>query len=171
MNRDLQLKLQAYVDGELSGRKAREVEQLLTNDAEAKALANELTMTKQVLAGNEPALSLPESREFYWSKIAREIERPEVVQRSRLWDTLFGWRKYLAPIAGMALVVFLAIGTLNQNVSDDFGHVAEVQNLSEHTGSFSFRSSDNMFVVWVYEKPQSPDTEPELIEEDDVTVQ
>ena len=38
---------------------------------EALALADELRMTRAVLAGNEPERAVPESREFYWSKVRR----------------------------------------------------------------------------------------------------
>jgi hypothetical protein len=34
-------------------------------------------------------------------------------------------------------------------------HLAEIVNLSDETGSYSFRSqSENMFVVWVYDRDQ-----------------
>jgi hypothetical protein len=41
-------------------------------------------------------------------------------------------------------------------------HLAEVENLSEHTGAYSFRShAENMFVVWVYDQNQEAPPEPE----------
>jgi len=50
-------------------------------------------------------------------------------------------------------------------------HLAEIENLSEHAGSLSFRSqSENMFVVWVYKKDQQPqEAEPDF--SDDTVVQ
>jgi len=74
MNQDRELQIQALLDGELSGRQARKVEQWLAGDADAQALAQELKATKTALAQNEPLLALPETREFYWSKIQRQIE-------------------------------------------------------------------------------------------------
>src|SRR6185503_4220325 len=110
MNQETQFKLQAYVDGELSGREAQRMAELTAQDVEAKNLAAELRMAKTILTGNEPELKLPESREFYWSKIHRQIERAEELQPRPEISPLYGWRKYLAPLAGVALVVFLGVG-------------------------------------------------------------
>src|SRR6266513_3336151 len=75
MKQELQLKLQAYLDGELPDGEAREAAGLLAQDAEARALLAELKKTRAALAGFETDIKLPESREFYWSKIEREIQR------------------------------------------------------------------------------------------------
>ena len=77
MSEEQQLKLQAFLDGELSENDSREVAAWLARDADATALVGELRNTRQALAGFEPALKVPESREFYWSKIQREIQHRE----------------------------------------------------------------------------------------------
>ena len=77
INHETELKLQAYLDGELSSGEAKAVEDLSTHDADARALFEELKLTKSVLAENELEVRLPESRGFYWSKIQRQIEREE----------------------------------------------------------------------------------------------
>ena len=77
MNDQEQLKLQAYLDGELPEAEAREVIDWLARDAAAAALLAELRNTRQGLAGFEAGVRLPESREFFWGKIQREIERLE----------------------------------------------------------------------------------------------
>jgi anti-sigma factor RsiW len=77
MNAETQLKVQALVDGELPPNEAAQVEALLVGDAGARQLAASLKATRDALRDNEPQLAVPESREFYWSKIAREIERLE----------------------------------------------------------------------------------------------
>ena len=173
MNRDLELKLQAYVDGELPQREAQSLARWIAEDKEARALLAELKMAKAVLAGNEPELSVPESREFYWSKISREIHRLESAETRPGAGLWFSWQKYLAPLAGVALVVLLALGAFNiynARVRDnDARHLAEIENLSEQMGAFSFRSSENMFVVWVYDKATDEAVEPELI--DDLIIQ
>jgi hypothetical protein len=53
----------------------------------------------------------------------------------------------------VALVLFLGIASLKVNTaSDPLAHLVEVESLSEHVSSFSFRSqSQNMFVVWLHE--------------------
>jgi anti-sigma factor RsiW len=165
MNREMQLKLQAYLDGELSGRDARSIEEWVERDSAAKALLEELRCTKAFVSANEPELKLPETREFYWGKIERAIEaaepnpEPTTTLAAVLWERFLAWRKYLVPLAATALVTFLAISTITFTQSKDSWRQAEVENISEHTGSFSFRSqAENMFVVWVYEKPE-PATE------------
>ena len=77
MTQEQQLKLQALLDGELSEREAREILVLTQRDSAAAALLSELKNTRQVMAKSEPHLSMPESREFFWSKIEREIQRLE----------------------------------------------------------------------------------------------
>jgi anti-sigma factor RsiW len=145
------LKLQAYLDGELSGRAARRVAAWLAQDPEAQALANELRQTKALLAGYEPDARVPESREFYWSKIARAIATAEV-QASRpvgLWGWLADWRRALVPVSGLAVALVLALALIRGGVwSQPFSYLTEVETLSEHALTHSFRAGD-MFVVWI----------------------
>ena|SRR5687767_10837561 len=153
MKPELKLKLQAYLDGELSGREAREMAVTLERDPEAQHLADELKTTAAVLRDNEPQLALPEDREFYWSKIARAIERAEPEPVQPLLAFWFALRRIIVPVAGVALVLFLGIASFKVGPPNDpLAHLAEVESLSEHMSSFSFRSqSQNMFVVWLHE--------------------
>src|SRR5438445_6994113 len=77
MDYDKQLKLQAFLDEELSEAEAREVASWLAQDQEMTLLLAELRNTRQAVSRFEAGIRLPESREFYWSKIEREIERLE----------------------------------------------------------------------------------------------
>jgi anti-sigma factor RsiW len=162
MNSEVELELQAYLDGELAGADVRRVETLLANDAGAKALFQELKTTKSLLAGNESEIKVPESREFYWSKIERAIERAEKLEPAAATNAgawLGRWRRYLAPLAGVAAVIALGVGTAKMydaaTMNGSAKHLAEIVNLSDETGSYSFRSqSENMFVVWVYDRDQ-----------------
>ena len=77
MTEEQQLKLQAFLDGELPDPEAHEVAAWLARDADATALLGELRNTQKALVDFEPELKVPESREFYWSKIEREIHRLE----------------------------------------------------------------------------------------------
>ena len=134
-------------------REAREVAASLASDTEAQQLLAEITTTAALLRDNEPQLTLPESREFYWSKIERAIERVEPEPAQPLLAVWFALRRVIAPVAGLALVLFLGIASFQFNtVNDPSVHLAEVESLSEHVSSFSFRSqSENMFVVWLSE--------------------
>jgi|SRR6185369_975558 anti-sigma factor RsiW len=176
MNQDQELKIQAFLDGELSEREARDVQQWLASDAQAQALVTELRTTTSYLKGNEPALALPETREFYWNKIQREIERqeaaPATAARLPFW---IAWRRYFAPMAGVAAVTMLVVFSMKINdiglTDGPNGHLAEIENLSEHSSSLSFRSQkENMFVVWVYNKDQKND-ETDMDSMDDTIVQ
>jgi anti-sigma factor RsiW len=178
MNRELELKLQAWVDGELSERETRKIATRLESDPEARALVAELRTTKRFLAGNEPEVSLAESRDFYWSRIRGEIERSDREDgiSARVPWTL-AWRRLLAPVSGVALVVLAAAISLNffrpRPANDALANLVEVENPSEHIGSISYRSqAENMFVVWLYDKESDADVKadmPELM--DDMTIQ
>ena len=175
MKLERQLELQAYLDGELSSRAARRVAEWLGRDPEAQALAAELRMTKRLLVDNEPEVTVPESGEFYWSRIWRAIEaggtRPPERAHALRW--LFGWRRLFVPLSGVALALVLALGLIRTGMQEQpFQFLTEVENLSEHTVSHSFRSG-NIFVVWIENRNDTQEAAPwEFHEElDDVIVQ
>ena len=166
MNQELELKLQACVDGELSGRETQKLLAETSANAEAQALLAELKMTSIMLAGHEPEARVPESREFYWSKIRREIEIRERAATRAPGGTLVFLRRFLAPAAGVALVAFLGFAAIKFYSSSATQHLAEVENLSEDVTSYSFRaSSEKMFVVWVSDRTQDGEAEPEAADE------
>jgi len=177
MNLDQQLKLQAWVDGELPEAEAREVAAFVQEHADALALAGELRGTRAILAGNEPEAKLPESGDFYWNKIRREIEREEkAAARVSGVSWTFAWRRLIAPISGVALIAFLSILSLNvfhqQPADDGSKFLVEVENLSEDIGSISYRSqSENMFVVYLYKKDQEAERDPMAEPFDDMFLQ
>jgi anti-sigma factor RsiW len=111
MDTQEQLKLQAYVDGELPESETRQVAEWLARDPEAKALHGELLRTRQVLSGFEAEIRLPETREFYWSKIQREIQRQEQPRPEPVaapsW--LAVWRRLLVPSSGLALLALAGL--------------------------------------------------------------
>lgn len=111
---DSQLKLQAFLDGELPEAEARAVAEELARDPQGAALLAELRQTGQALAQYEPSLRLPESREFYWSKIQREIERQSTAQSPRSVSVPWRvrWLRFLAPattVAALAVVALLVL--------------------------------------------------------------
>src|SRR5262245_32299815 len=114
MTEEQQLKLQAFLDGELPESDRQEMAAWLARDADATALLGELKNTRNALKGFEPEMKLPESREFYWSKIKREIGRtapePAVAPKA----SLFTWfRRALMPLGAVAALVLVGIITLH----------------------------------------------------------
>jgi len=147
--------LQAYLDGELPEAEAREVAKLLAQDQEAVLLQGELRNTRQALKGSEAIVQLPESREFYWSKIAREIERldrPERVEQKRPF--IFRLQRFLVPVTGaLAVAIFLGITLINSSTGTTLG---ETELASEDMGAITFRSeSEGMTTVWLYNRGDS----------------
>jgi anti-sigma factor RsiW len=115
MNEELQIKVQAFLDGELSEAEAREISSLIASDADVAALHKELKQTRAALAGFEKRIVLPETREFYWSKIAREIERTEAAQERPTAEpvSIFHWlRRALVPAMGLAVLAVAMFFTL-----------------------------------------------------------
>ena len=106
MDYDAQLKLQAFLDGELPESEASKVANWLARDREAAALLEELRNTRGALAGFEAGIQLPESREFFWSKVQREIQRLETPASKPAPTPLFGLlRRFLVPAVALAVVL------------------------------------------------------------------
>ncbi|HTL59097.1 MAG TPA: zf-HC2 domain-containing protein [Candidatus Limnocylindrales bacterium] len=111
MDHQDQLKLQAYLDGELPEPEAREMANHLARDPGATALLTELRQTRDAIRSFEPGTQLPESREFYWSKIKREIERQETSRPVPSPSIPLGerLRRFLIPASGLALLVIAGL--------------------------------------------------------------
>lgn len=144
---NMELKLQALVDGELDARERREVEALLAGDASVAALMQELNWTKAAVIGNEAALALPESREFFWSKVQRGIaaeaqHQALVPQTSSPW-----WAKLLFPASGLAAMVAVMFVLSGPRATTDD---ALNENVAEDINAYSFHSeAEKMSVVYV----------------------
>jgi hypothetical protein len=153
MNEELQLKIQAWVDGELSGWQARGVAKLVERDAEAKALAAELRQTKAALTGNETSVAVPELREFYFNKIRLQIEREEAAGQKRVapapsFDPLAIFRRLALPLAGLAVACAVAMLSVNQFSAP--ATIDEVSTTSDEMSALTFRDqSAGMTVVWL----------------------
>src|SRR5580658_8042220 len=102
MKHELELKVQAWLDGELPDHEARRLGEWIARDPEASALAAELGCVRQAMFGNEAAGPLGESREFYWSKIERQIQREAGARRTDGLPWYARWRRFMAPMAGAA---------------------------------------------------------------------
>jgi anti-sigma factor RsiW len=154
---DAQLKLQAWLDGELPEAEAAEVKAWVERDAEARALVAELRNTAGALTGNEPEIKLPESREFFWSKIQREIERQEAPARpaAARWSLGMWLRRVALPLSGVATVA-LALGLMLAKPKPVQAEPEsdETEVASDTIGASTYRDDEHhLTMVWVYDMP------------------
>jgi len=156
IDHETELKLQAYLDGELSSGEAKAIAGMLGRDVCAQGLYQELRIAQTLLPGNELERMLPESREFYWSKIQRQIDRVESTQADGLPEEAASrwWPLFLAPAGVLAaLAVFVAVVLRSPEGGGTFlalDDSHEIETPLEETSSFSFRSeAAAMTVVWV----------------------
>jgi anti-sigma factor RsiW len=157
MNNDTQLKVQAYLDNELTPAEARKISSLISCDSEARDLYARLKETKQILGQHEPTLKLDESRDFYWSKIQRGIETAERLPAAR--PPARWWVKILAPMAGAVALFALLISIVNpisqqpvaRNVTSEPDQpLHEMQDLAPDVSTITYRSeAEGVTVVWI----------------------
>jgi anti-sigma factor RsiW len=142
-----QLKLQSYLDGELAESDSREVADWLARNPEAAALKTELDQTRKALSGFEDGIKLPESREFYWSKIRREIQRQEAPAPPRPSEPwLYRLRRFLVPATGLAVVGLLVLTVTRDTGSFD----ASVETALEDSGAFTYHDDTaGATLVWL----------------------
>jgi anti-sigma factor RsiW len=160
---ELQFKLQAYLDGELPAKERGEIEALMARDAEARALFAELENTTNALTDHEAGCRLPESREFFWSKIDHQIERegqPAASEPGKV--SWFAWlQRRLLPVSGAALLACL-IGTFALHSMGSGGELGEMDMASDDMGSYTYRDqAQGVTMVWLYDRNEdSPSAEP-----------
>jgi anti-sigma factor RsiW len=147
-----QLKLQAYLDGELSEAEARQVAEWVARDQMAAGLLTELRQTREMLTGFEQEVKLPESREFFWSKVQAAIEREErVATPAPAVPLLTRLRRFLVPAAGFAVLALLAIVTLHQPGT---GFMAGSETSFEDAQAFTYHDfSARATLVWLTYPP------------------
>lgn len=147
MTEEQQLKLQAFLDGELPESEAREVASWIARDAEATALANELRHTRKALKESQPVMRVPESREFYWSKIQREIERLEPSPQPKQTIRFVVWLRRL--LAAGAAVAALVLTVWISGPKDEVMAVDAEMTVTD-AGTFTYRDYANRTtLVWV----------------------
>jgi negative regulator of sigma E activity len=148
---ELQLKVQAFLDGELPEKEARDIAALLARDADVKALHTELRNTRQALSGFEPAVRLPESREFYWSKIAREIERSAPAPSVRRDSAWVRFRRFLIPAGAVAACALVAVivGVQVGVIGGSSGE-SEQMTMADDSSAFTYHDYANgTTLVWM----------------------
>jgi hypothetical protein len=153
MKHNRELKLQAWLDEELSTGEARALGDNLVSDAEGTRLVAELRGIREAMAGQELTRTVPETREFYWSKIARQIEReaqqaPQPVTASR-W---IAWQRWLATSAGFAALACVLLLAVKPFATPTFD---EISATGEGMEAVTFHDqSAGMTVVWLQDTTQ-----------------
>ena len=161
MNEEMEIKLQAYLDGELSGSERAALETRLASDAELRALRDELLMVKEALRAADPVVAVPASREFYWSQIERRLEQAERAESSAgatgAWSNWI--RRALLPLTGTAVAGLVLMLSLRDGALPGVSIVSvheETESPLEETSAVTFRSeSEKVTVVWLYDKDQA----------------
>lgn len=156
MNEQEQLNLQAYLDGELTGREREEVARLLDAREDARALLAELQHTRATLQAGEQERALDCSREFYWSAIERGIRSAEPQTSKPTGLGIMAWlRRHPLPIAGAAAVACLAISGfmfLHHPAPSRLGE-SDWEVLHPGTGMVNYRDFQNgITVVMLYDR-------------------
>lgn len=153
MKTETLLKVQSWIDGELSAREAVEVEAMVRDDAQLRALAADLRRLQSFLRSGEQPRQVPCSPEFYWSGIERGIDAlDQDGDRSRAKiHRLPWWLRVMAPLAaGVAVLLVLFMSLPDGSSAFLSGSYAEIDSPLSDVGSITFRSeTEHMTIVWV----------------------
>jgi hypothetical protein len=93
-------------------------------------------------------LKLPESREFFWSKVRREIERGERPAAAREPAAVPFWRRWLVPAGGFAAVAIAAL--LAFQAVRPAAPSPLVETYLADTGAMTYRDeNERLTLVWL----------------------
>ena len=152
MNNDLELKLQAWLDGELSAAEAEKMQRLASEDPEAGRLVAELRGVSSAFFQAEPKIVFPETREFYWSKIQRQIRREAAVPPVRATSWAGYVRRWLAPVAGAGAVAAALLLALDQSAPRVI--LNQVSGASSDMKVSTFRDKTGLNFVFLQDAPR-----------------
>ena len=152
MKLDLELKLQAWLDAELPAAEAEQMRRRAASDPEAARLLAELQYIKTALHQNETAVTVPETRPFYWSQIERRIQRQASLRPSPGPSWAERLRRWLAPLAGLAALAAALLVALNPSATPSLNQVSDMAE-GFQTRTFRDESAGINFVVF-HQVPQ-----------------
>ncbi|MGO8696963.1 MAG: anti-sigma factor family protein [Limisphaerales bacterium] len=147
MKHDLELSLQAWLDGELLEKEARQAGEWIARDAEAGALLAELRAIKETLPSNETPRTVPDTREFYWSQIERRLQQPTAAAKPARSSWLARWQALLLPLTGVAAVACALIVTTHYTRTPTFDEICATSDAMEAVTYHD--QSGQMTVVWL----------------------
>ena len=139
------LDLQAYVDGELPEERRRQVEAALPADLDAQELVTGLRQLGTLIRAYEPTVTVPVTREFYWSQIRRQIEAEQ--PKAPAASAALGWLRWLIPAMGVAAVaVVISTQQTPREITLAGGGDVTVVDVSS---TVSRSESDGVTVHWI----------------------
>ena len=151
---ETELRVQALVDGEITGREAEELRACIEGDDALRELHARLTAVRGLMAGAELLRTLPESGDFHWSQISGAIEREdrEVKRLARPVPGVNRLLRWVMPLAGAACLVLLL--TLQLNAPPDLGILLgsdhELDLSADEIDVMTFNTGDDaMSIVWL----------------------
>jgi anti-sigma factor RsiW len=146
---EMVLDLQAYVDGELDPGRRAEVERVIGSDVEARRMVEGLRQVSCLLRENEPAIQVPETREFYWSQIQRRIAAAEKAESRAVMEAggAAHWLRWLLPafaVAAVAVMVVLPRSSAGTRISGgSFADLGDPVSLTFHS------DTDCLTIHWI----------------------
>jgi len=166
------LKLQAWVDGELPDGEARRLAALVAEDTAAQALVSELRALQAAMRGSEMTRAVPDSREFYWSKIQRQIERearqaPGAAAAAPLsWLRL--WQRIALPLAAVAAAACVALVAVKPAPPRAVASPGdEIMATSEAMDTMTYHDqSTGLTIVWLQDKNAAAPADATSIQDD-----
>ena len=161
---EIQLKIQALLDGELTGSEAEDLRARIETDDGLRELHARLTAVRGLMDGTELPRTLPEPGDFHWSQIAQAIEREdrETKRLARPVPRANWLLRWVMPLAGAACFVLLL--TLQLNAPPDLGILLgsdhELELSADEIDVMTFNTGDDaMSIVWLdYAIDLRPDT-------------
>ncbi|MFO1459070.1 MAG: hypothetical protein U1G08_06640 [Verrucomicrobiota bacterium] len=141
------LEIQSYVDDELDPTRRAAVEALCATDPAARQLLVDLASFRDCVRNHEPGFMVPETREFYWSQIQRQLKPAHTSSSTKLSPWL-GWVRWLVPVAGLAAVAYLI--SLPRTDAPASRTLASASPSSMEASSVVYRSeADGVTVHWI----------------------
>ncbi|MFN0067265.1 MAG: hypothetical protein ACKVYV_06470 [Limisphaerales bacterium] len=154
MKHDEILRLQAWMDGQLTGREATEAEALAATEAGTRALAA-LRSARATARAAGAEWPLPETREFFWSRVRRGIEAAEG-QTAPAASPTPGWVRWLLPLGAAAAlaVLFLPRPAREAGHADGLAGQTLQAPLDDVRAVVFHSQSDGVTVIWVADAEQ-----------------
>ncbi|MBC8244798.1 MAG: hypothetical protein H8E20_10435 [Verrucomicrobia bacterium] len=163
---ETELRVQALVDGELTGTEAEALRTRIEGDDALRELHARLTAVRGLMHGAELPRPLPEPGDFHWSQISNAIQYEER-QAKRLARPASGMGsllRWVTPLAGLGCILLLLTSPSRHNGPPDLGILLgsdhELELSADEIDVMTFNTGDdNMSIVWLdYAIDLRPDT-------------